>query len=178
MAGRIHRKAAPDRRREPSWGTVVRVSRIRNIAVGLPLKENRILLSESFDSVRALSFYRAIGGGIEFGEHADHALKREFREELEVEIDQCLLLGVIENIFEFEGQPGHEYAHVFVVQSAELDAIPLDAELTVLDEGSPVRWVDKTTDRPIFPEGVLGLLEAHQRSSPADSTNSRPDESR
>ncbi|ROP65764.1 NUDIX domain-containing protein [Curtobacterium sp. ZW137] len=133
---------------------------IRNIAVGLPVKSSHVLLSESTDTVRGLVFHRAVGGGIEFGERADEALRREFREELDVALSTVTLLGVIENIFEFEGSPGHEYAHVFAVQSEELDRVPLSAELVVLDEGSPVRWVPLDTETPVFPEGILEMLTA------------------
>ncbi|ROS58404.1 ADP-ribose pyrophosphatase YjhB (NUDIX family) [Curtobacterium sp. PhB172] len=131
---------------------------IRNIAVGLPVKDGHVLLSESFDQRRGLRFHRAVGGGIEFGETAVQALRREFREELDVALDEVRQLGVLENLFEYEGQPGHEYVHVFAVRSADLDEEPLDAELVVLDEGSPVRWVPAETDAPVFPDGVLDLL--------------------
>lgn len=139
---------------------------IRNIAVGLPVRDGHVLVSESHDAVRDLVFFRAVGGGIEFGERADQALRREFREELAVELDEVGLLGVIENLFTFEGQPGHEYAHVFAVRSGALDAVPLDAELVVLDEGSPVRWVPLDTEVPVFPDGVLELLRAAGVSHP------------
>lgn len=136
--------------------------RIRNIAVGFPRKDGHVLAREGYDRVRDLRFYRAIGGGIEFGETAEVALRREFREELACELGAVTLLTVIENIFEYEGQPGHEIAHVFAVQSAELDAVPLDAELTILDAGSPVRWVPVTDLQsgavPLFPDGAVGAL--------------------
>lgn len=141
--------------------------RIRNIAVGLPCKDGHVLALEGYDRVRDLRFYRAIGGGIEFGETAEVALRREFREELACELDAVTLLTVIENIFEYEGQPGHEIAHVFAVESAELDAVPLDAELTILDEGSPVRWVRvsdlQSGDVPLFPDGVVEALASPDR---------------
>lgn len=134
------------------------VRAIRNIAVGLPVKDGHVLLSEMFDRVRDLRFHRAICGGIEFGEPAVEALRREFREELGVALDRVELLGVIENIFEFQGHPGHEVAHIFAVGSAELDDVALDAELIVMDEGSTVRWVPLDTKVPVFPEGALKLL--------------------
>lgn len=137
---------------------------IRNISVGLPTKDGHVLLSESFDQTRGLRFHRAVGGGIEFGETAVQALRREFREELDVALDEVRLLGVLENLFEYEGQPGHEYVHVFAIRSADLDVVPLDAELMVLDEGSPVRWVPVETDVPVFPDGVLDLLAGHNPS--------------
>lgn len=131
---------------------------IRNIAVGLPVKEGHVLALEGRDETRGLDFLRAIGGGIEFGETAVEALHREFMEELAVRLDATTPLGVFENIFTYEGTPGHEIAHVFAVTSAELDAVPLDAELRILDQGSPVRWVPiadiRSGARILFPTGA------------------------
>lgn len=138
---------------------------IRNIAVGLPSKGHCMLVSEGLDTVRGLKFFRAIGGGIEFGESAETALRREFQEELGCQLQRVELLGVLENIFEYEGRSGHEVVHVFAVQSAALSSVPLDAELRVLDEGSLVRWVPvenlRGGQRPLFPAGSLELFARH-----------------
>ncbi|MDO5735696.1 MAG: NUDIX domain-containing protein [Propionibacteriaceae bacterium] len=140
---------------------------IRNLAVGLPLKDGCILVSQGVDRVRGLHFVRALGGGIEFGETAEAALHREFHEELGCRIDSAQLLGVLENIFEYEGMPGHEIVHVFSVDSAELAALPIDVELRVLDEGSPVRWVPVNEllqgQPPLFPDGALRLVPRETR---------------
>ncbi|MGV8883265.1 MAG: NUDIX domain-containing protein [Rhodoglobus sp.] len=134
---------------------------IRNISVGLPIRDGRVLVLDGVDSVTGKVFHRAIGGGIEFGETAEAALRREFVEELGVSLGRVTLLDVAENIFEYEGEPGHEIAHIFGVESVEIDAIPLDAELHVLDEGSPVRWVSiDGSDRPFYPEGVARILNS------------------
>lgn len=132
---------------------------IRNLAVGLPVKDGHVLMSEMTDRAKGEVFHRAVGGGIEFGERAEEALRREFREELDVGIERAELLAVVENLFTFEGRPGHEVVHVFGVESAALDAVPLDAALVVLDEGSVVRWVPVDTERPIYPDVVRELLQ-------------------
>lgn len=134
---------------------------IRNISVGLPIRDGHVLVLDGVDSVTGKVFHRAIGGGIEFGETAEAALRREFVEELGISLGRVTLLDVAENIFEFEGEPGHEIAHIFGVESDEIDAIPLDAELHVLDEGSPVRWVSISgSDRPFYPAGVARILSS------------------
>ncbi|WP_243230776.1 NUDIX hydrolase [Microbacterium sp. CIAB417] len=137
---------------------------IRNISVGLPVKDGHVLVLCGRDRSLGQDFYRAIGGGIEFGERAEEALHREFREELDVTLDGSTLLAVSENLFTYEGEPGHEIAHIFAVASADLDALPLDAELEVLDEGSPVRWVPvaelRDGVRPLFPSGAPHALFA------------------
>lgn len=139
---------------------MVCVSSIRNIAVGLPVRSGYVLVLEGADRVTGEAFHRAIGGGIEFGETAEAALRREFTEELGVTLGAVDLLAVVENIFEYEGDPGHEIAHVFAVESAEIDAIARHARLRVLDDGSPIRWVSiGEADRPFYPAGVAEILE-------------------
>jgi len=40
-----------------------------------------------------------------------------------------------------------------------LDGLPLDAELRVLDEGSPVGWRRISDfDRPLYPAGAMPML--------------------
>lgn len=134
---------------------------IRNIAVGLPTRDGHILVLDGEDPVKGEVFHRAIGGGIEFGETAEAALRREFMEELGVSLGTVRLLGVIENIFEYEGNPGHEISHVFAVDSEEIDAIPLDAQLKVLDEGSPIGWVPIDDGWPLYPEGARLPVAVH-----------------
>jgi 8-oxo-dGTP pyrophosphatase MutT (NUDIX family) len=136
----------------------VGVGTIRNIALGAPVREGHVLVSDGVDRTTGERFHRLLGGGIEFGEHSAQALRREFREELDVTLDAVDLLGVLEDVFTYEGATGHQIAHVYAVRSAALDALPLDAELVVLDEGSAVRWVRLDTTTPVWPAGVLGLL--------------------
>lgn len=134
---------------------------IRNISVGLPIRSGHVLMIDGLDRVKNEAFHRAIGGGIEFGETAEVALRREFLEELSVTIGSTRLLGVLENIFEYEGRPGHEIVHVFAVDSPEIDAFPLDVRLKILDEGSPIRWVPiGTATRPFYPTGVEEILRS------------------
>jgi ADP-ribose pyrophosphatase YjhB (NUDIX family) len=54
-----------------------------------------------------------VGGGVEFGEHSSEALVREIREEIGAEIENLQLVGVLENIFIYEGDPGHEVVFVY-----------------------------------------------------------------
>ena len=56
------------------------------------------------------TFHRLLGGHVEFGELAAHAVVREIAEELHVELDDVAFLGVLENVFRYAGAPGHEIA--------------------------------------------------------------------
>ena len=111
-------------------------------------------------------FYRPPGGGIEFRETATEAARRELREELDLDVATTRLLGVLENIFTFGGDPRHEICFVFEawVDDGTLDvldgrrifepAAPDDVEIATaigLDElrAGPL---------PVYPDGVLDLL--------------------
>lgn len=144
---------------------------IRSIAVGLPVRDGHVLAQSGTDSHTGQEFYRAIGSGIEFRETAEAALRREFREEVGVRLGTVRFLGVLENIFAYEGRRGHENVHVFGVKSEEIDSIPLDANLHVLDEGSPLGWVALSTlGLPLYPNGIIEILHAwSETSSPKDS---------
>lgn len=151
------------------------MSAIRPISVGIVVKDGHLLASKEYDRAKDESFYRLLGGGIEFGETAMQALRREFAEELGIELASAELLEVTENIFEYQGSSGHEVAFVFGVTAPELDALPLDAQLQVLDQGTAVVWAPLLeTDRPIYPEGVAALardweLSRRSRPNPTES---------
>ena len=87
--------------------------RIRAIALGFIQNGSRLFVSEGFDPAKQDFFYRALGGGIEFGETSLEALKREFREELQAELTNIHYLGCLENVFTFNGAAGHEFVQLY-----------------------------------------------------------------
>ena len=74
---------------------------IRPIALGLAIKDGKVLVSEGYDKVKDQTFYRCLGGGIEFLEKSEEALKREFKEEIDADIIVKDFLELSENIFTF-----------------------------------------------------------------------------
>jgi 8-oxo-dGTP pyrophosphatase MutT (NUDIX family) len=87
--------------------------RIRPIVICLFRHGDRILVSKAKDSTKQDYFCRPLGGGIEFGEYSQAAVLREIQEELGAVVENLKLLGVLENIFTYEGQPGHEVVFVY-----------------------------------------------------------------
>lgn len=71
------------------------------IAICVFRNNNRILVFEGHDSIKNETYYRPLGGGIEFGESGEEAIRREIMEELHSEIEELKHLGFLENIFMF-----------------------------------------------------------------------------
>ena len=65
------------------------------------------------DDVKGEDFGRIIGGKVEFGETAEVALRREFMEEFNTGLENLSFIKVIENIFTYNGQPGHEVVFIY-----------------------------------------------------------------
>lgn len=86
---------------------------IRPLVICVFKQNNKILVCEGIDTIKNEIFYRPAGGMIEFQESAEDALKREIKEEINEEIKNIKYLGLLENIFTYEGKPGHEIILVY-----------------------------------------------------------------
>ena len=125
--------------------------------------DGRILVAPGYDHVKQQRFYRPLGGGIEFGERAEDAARRELLEELGAEIDSLQLLGTFENIFTYRGQPGHEL--VWLYEARFTDRSFYDLDVIEADESGAkfeVHWVSldvfEAGAAPLYPEGLLEML--------------------
>jgi len=87
--------------------------KIRVIAICVFRHGDKILVFENYDESKGTPYYRPLGGGVEFGETTEQAIKREIKEEIGEEITDLKLLTVLENLFTLEGKPGHEIVYVY-----------------------------------------------------------------
>ncbi|MCC6461039.1 MAG: NUDIX domain-containing protein [Saprospiraceae bacterium] len=119
---------------------------MRAVAFCLLEHKGRILLQEFWHEHEHYYFYRPLGGGIEQGELAADAMRRELREELDTEVDALELLTVLENIFEYGGETKHEIVFLFKAQVPEgpLTEAP---ELQILDNTFAFRAVWKPLEQ-------------------------------
>ena len=141
---------------------------IRVIAICVFSDRGRILVAEGTDTVKQERFARPLGGAVEPGETSRQAVVREIREELGQHAIALRLLGVLENIFEYQGKPGHEVVFVYDGRFEDPSLYDLP-ELPVAEEGwsSPARWrpLDSFGDGcRLVPEGLITLLD--QSASP------------
>lgn len=87
--------------------------RIRFKALGLHWRDGRLLCAEVPDDAGRIKGLRPLGGTVEFGESAEAAVRREFREELGIEVTVLGPPVYLENLYVHEGSPGHEIIALF-----------------------------------------------------------------
>jgi 8-oxo-dGTP pyrophosphatase MutT (NUDIX family) len=138
-------------------------NQIRVLALGLIRDGDRTFVAEGYDSVKQQTFYRALGGGVDFGESSCNALQREFQEEIQAELTNIRYLGCLENIFTYNGQPYHEILQVYQCDFVDPTFYQLDP--IVFPEGDRKKralWLDishlKSGKLRLVPEQFLEYL--------------------
>ena len=141
------------------------MSRIRPLAICVFLHNARILVAEGYDPIKKETFYRPLGGGIEFGEYSEQTIRRELLEEIGAEVRELRYLGTLENVYIFNGTPGHEIVQVFdgALRDARLyeQTVILGQEMDI-DASFQAVWkhLDEFGEGKLilYPTGLLELL--------------------
>lgn len=103
-------------------------------------------------------YHRLIGGGVNLGETALEAVRREVDEELGAAVDDLTYVTTVENIFWIDGVLGHEVVFLY---SGRLTPVPASANATLTEsDGSvvPVVWrpvADDQESLPLYPAAVV-----------------------
>lgn len=137
---------------------------IRVSNIGLNWREGRLFAAEVTDDAGHIKGVRPLGGDVEFGETWQHALTREFREELGITATITSVPRVIENLFDHEGQKGHE--SVFAADATFPDGAFANQELVHFaeDRGAncTARWFDldqlEEAGVSLYPPSLKALL--------------------
>ena len=141
------------------------MGRIRSKAVCVFYHAGRYLLVEGYDPVKKQHFFVPLGGGIEFGETSAAAAKREVQEEIGAEAVDMNLLGISENIFEYNGKPGHEIVFVYQARFADETLYHHEVLQGMETNGMPIvaRWIEheRIHNRQVivYPEGISAMLK-------------------
>lgn len=136
--------------------------RIRPTALAAIVDRGRVLAFASRESDPGERFHRLFGGGIEFGERSEDAVVREVREELGAELLDVRLLGVIENIYDFDGRPFHQIAFIFAGAFADRTLYDRATIPAVEADGEAMtgfwRPLGEPGLAPLYPRGVEALI--------------------
>jgi len=130
-------------------------------------EDGRYLVVKGYDRVKDESFYRFIGGGVEFMEYAADALKREFKEEIDADIVVGERLGFLENLFTFNGKNGHEYVIIYDVEFKD-KTFYTKKSVIGNENGEEVfvcEWIDvSSADNPLYPSGTKELITGRKKT--------------
>ena len=137
---------------------------IRPIVICVFRDKDRLFLAEYYDPSKKETFYRPLGGAIAFGEYSRECIVREIQEEMGAEIKDLTYIDMMENIFIFDGKPGHEI--VLVYEANFVDSRLYEAESVRCEENGGefvAVWKSISEFRagkvPLYPEGLLDLLD-------------------
>ena len=138
---------------------------IRPIALAVIRSKGRILVFKGTDAIKAEVFYRPLGGAIEFGESGESAVRRELREEIGADVVNVRPLGTLENLFTYNGAPGHEIVLLFEadLQDAATYEVEEFAGLEANGDALAVMWkplIDFRGSDRLYPEGLIALLDS------------------
>jgi 8-oxo-dGTP pyrophosphatase MutT (NUDIX family) len=138
-------------------------SEIRVLALGLIVDGTRTFVSQGYDPKKDRTYYRSLGGGVDFGETSLQALEREFHEELGAKLTNIRYLSCLENIFEYNGKPGHEVIQLYACDFRDRNFYEIESK--EFNEGKRKKialWVDcdrfRSGELTLYPIGIEAYL--------------------
>lgn len=140
------------------------MNQIRPVALCICRNKDRILVFEGYDPLKGETFYRPLGGGIEFGERSEDAVRRELKEEINVDVGEIRYLGTLENIFIFNGNAYHEIVLIYDGTLTEPGLYDQSMITGKEANGDDIRAMWKSLDEfesgstILYPNGLLNLL--------------------
>lgn len=131
---------------------------VKAMAVIKRPRDGALLVSESDDGPEP-SFQRPLGGHVEFGEYALDTIHREFGEEIGQELTAVRLLGVLENIFGWQGGTEHEVVFIFRAAFADAAAYEVEEQRILDNPARRVLWrAADAVSPPLYPAGLAELI--------------------
>ncbi len=128
------------------------------------IRRKEEILLEQFPEEDGVVTYRPIGGTIEYGEDSKSTVIREVKEEIKQDINDPVLIGIVENIFPFYDQIGHEFD--FIYEASFIDKSAYDQEILSGVEGDkqyvavwkPISEFENNHRVKLVPDGLYEML--------------------
>lgn len=140
--------------------------RPRAVALWLARRGDQVLVFEGVDRVKPETYYRPLGGGVEYGELSRDALVREIGEELGIELVEPRLLATLENVFTLEDELRHEIVFLYEAEPADASFYARDAPEATEANGDRIHTLWLPLDRvragaaTLYPSGLLEVLDS------------------
>lgn len=138
--------------------------KIRTVSLCLIRRGDQILVEETYDKAVNKTFYRPVGGTVEYGENSKETVIREVKEEINAEIEDPKLRFVVENIFTYLDDIGHEvdfiYESRFVDQSlySRDEIAGIEGLIRYKAVWKSINEFLNNTQEKLVPDGLLDLL--------------------
>jgi ADP-ribose pyrophosphatase YjhB (NUDIX family) len=135
--------------------------RVRAVSIGLAVQDERLLVVEVLNDAGKLEGWRPPGGGVQFGEPASTALEREIREELRCNISIDGPPWIFENIYEHEGEIGHEIVFAFPIRLLE-GSLHESLRFRISEDSGTLHWAEwialsrfRSGEHVLYPQGLV-----------------------
>lgn len=141
----------------------MKTNQIEVKALCIILRDNKdVLVGLGYDEIKKEHFGRVLGGGMNFGETAEAAVRREIKEELLCEIENLEFVKLIENIFIYNGEKGHQITFLYKGDLSNKDLYKQEKILVHDTKSFEAEWLplsDVITGKvKLYPEFDLALL--------------------
>lgn len=140
--------------------------KVRPLGLCVFRHEGRILAGCNTEPGTRATFYRPIGGKIEFGETGAECVVREVMEETGAVVEGVSYLGTLESIFSYGGKKGHEICLMYDGRFREAAYYRAGEIMGEDDEGELLyraHWIDPNAppeNAPLYPNGLVDLLNS------------------
>ena len=140
------------------------------------IRRDDAILLQQFPEDEGLTTFRPVGGTIEYGEDSRSAVVREVKQEIDEDIVEQKLVGIIENIFSHHDAIGHEYDFIYEAKFANaatyqqniIQGIEGDQEYVAV--WRTLSDFETNQNYKLVPDGLYQMLKAQEGQASSVST--------